>query len=86
MDQVTQSTASNAEESAAAAEELNAQSAELKQIVGDLSALVGSINQKSVHAAEASSTADENFSHAHPKAKVTNSIPRKKSLTSANKM
>lgn len=41
MDHVTQSTASNAEESASAAEELNAQSDTLKDIVDRLSAMVG---------------------------------------------
>ena len=42
MDKVTQSNASNAEESAAAAEELNAQSLTLKDAVTELTALVGS--------------------------------------------
>jgi len=41
MDQVTQRTAANAEESAAAAEELNAQSNTLKDIVNHLVAMVG---------------------------------------------
>ncbi len=41
MEEVTQKTAANAEESAAAAEELNAQSATLKDIVERLSAMVG---------------------------------------------
>ena len=41
MDQVTQTTAANAEESAAAAEELTAQSETLKDIVGRLTAMVG---------------------------------------------
>ena len=41
MEQVTQRTAANAEESAAAAEELNAQSESLKEIVGRMNALVG---------------------------------------------
>ncbi|HEY0967471.1 MAG TPA: methyl-accepting chemotaxis protein [Opitutaceae bacterium] len=41
MDKVTQSNASNAEETAAAAEELNAQSAMLLDAVGDLQKLVG---------------------------------------------
>ena len=42
MDKVTQSTASNAEETSAAAEELNAQSITLKDAVTELTALVGS--------------------------------------------
>jgi methyl-accepting chemotaxis protein len=41
MEQVTQKTAVNAEESASAAEELNAQSEALKEIVGRLGAMVG---------------------------------------------
>jgi methyl-accepting chemotaxis protein/methyl-accepting chemotaxis protein-1 (serine sensor receptor) len=41
MDQVTQRTAANAEESASAAEELNAQSETLKDIVARLTAMVG---------------------------------------------
>lgn len=41
MEQVTQTTAANAEESAAAAEELNAQSEALKDIVARLTSLVG---------------------------------------------
>jgi methyl-accepting chemotaxis protein len=41
MEQVTQKTAANAEESAAAAEELNAQSATLKEVVEQLTAMVG---------------------------------------------
>jgi methyl-accepting chemotaxis protein/methyl-accepting chemotaxis protein-1 (serine sensor receptor) len=41
MEQVTQTTAANAEQSAAAAEELNAQSEALKDIVGRLGAMVG---------------------------------------------
>lgn len=41
MEQVTQTTAANAEESAAAAEELNAQSESLRDVVGRLNALVG---------------------------------------------
>lgn len=41
MEQVTQTTAANAEQSAAAAEELNAQSEALKDIVGRLQAMVG---------------------------------------------
>ena len=41
IDQVTQTTAANAEEGAAAAEELNAQSEALKNIVEQLSAMVG---------------------------------------------
>ena len=41
MDQITQSTAATAEESASAAEELNAQSESLKEAVDRLTALVG---------------------------------------------
>ncbi|HEX8984886.1 MAG TPA: methyl-accepting chemotaxis protein [Bryobacteraceae bacterium] len=41
MEQVTQTTAANAEQSAAAAEELNAQSAAMEQIVERLTAVVG---------------------------------------------
>ena len=41
MEQVTQKTAANAEESASAAEELNAQSETLKDIVERLTAMVG---------------------------------------------
>jgi methyl-accepting chemotaxis protein/methyl-accepting chemotaxis protein-1 (serine sensor receptor) len=41
MEQVTQTTAANAEESAAAAEELNAQSESLRDVVGRLNAMVG---------------------------------------------
>ena len=41
MEQVTQTTAANAEESAAAAEELNAQSEALKDVVSRLQAMVG---------------------------------------------
>ena len=41
MEQVTQKTAGNAEESAAAAEELTAQSETLKDIVGHLTVMVG---------------------------------------------
>jgi methyl-accepting chemotaxis protein/methyl-accepting chemotaxis protein-1 (serine sensor receptor) len=41
MEQVTQTTAANAEESAAAAEELNAQSGTLKEVVERLAAVVG---------------------------------------------
>lgn len=40
MDQVTQSSAANAEESAAASEELNAQAEELSRMVGELQAMV----------------------------------------------
>jgi methyl-accepting chemotaxis protein len=47
MDKVTQSNASNAEETAAAAEELNAQSATLLESVGDLLRLVGGTGQAS---------------------------------------
>jgi methyl-accepting chemotaxis protein len=49
MEQVTQSTAANAEESAAAAEELNAQSEALKNLVIRLNAMVGGgVGQKAV--------------------------------------
>ena len=41
MEQVTQKSAANAEESASAAEQLNAQSETLKEIVGRLTAMVG---------------------------------------------
>jgi len=41
MEQVTQTTAANAEQSAAAAEELNAQSETMKDVVGRLQAMVG---------------------------------------------
>jgi methyl-accepting chemotaxis protein/methyl-accepting chemotaxis protein-1 (serine sensor receptor) len=41
MEQVTQKTAANAEESAAAAEELDAQSATLRDVVERLAAMVG---------------------------------------------
>jgi methyl-accepting chemotaxis protein len=41
MNNVTQQTAANAEESASASEELNAQSEQMKGVVGDLASLVG---------------------------------------------
>jgi methyl-accepting chemotaxis protein len=47
MDQVTQSNAANAEESAAAAEELNAQAEIMKQSVAELLRLVGSSGEAS---------------------------------------
>jgi methyl-accepting chemotaxis protein/methyl-accepting chemotaxis protein-1 (serine sensor receptor) len=43
MEQVTQKTAANAEESASAAEELNAQSQTMRHIVGQLTMLVGGV-------------------------------------------
>jgi len=49
MDKVTQSNASNAEETASAAEELNAQAISLKEAVADLSKLVGSSAQSSAN-------------------------------------
>jgi methyl-accepting chemotaxis protein len=45
MEQITQSTAANAEQSASAAEELNAQSETLKDVVNGLRARVGGIHQ-----------------------------------------
>ena len=45
MDQVTQSTAANAEESASASEELNAQSQTLLSVVDRLQAMVGGDSQ-----------------------------------------
>lgn len=61
MDQVTQSNAASAEESAAAAQELNAQAMAMKQAVGELSALVHSTKalstmntaQKTIHTSAA---------------------------------
>ncbi|MGA2740807.1 MAG: methyl-accepting chemotaxis protein [Bryobacteraceae bacterium] len=50
MEQVTQQTAANAEESASAAEELNAQSETLKDIVERLTAMVGGGHATSGHA------------------------------------
>jgi len=50
MEQVTQKTAANAEESAAAAEELTAQSATLKDIVENLTSMVGGGAASSGHA------------------------------------
>jgi methyl-accepting chemotaxis protein len=50
MEQVTQTTAANAEESAAAAEELTAQSETLKDIVETLTAMVGGEETTSGHA------------------------------------
>jgi methyl-accepting chemotaxis protein len=50
MEQVTQTTAANAEESAAAAEELNAQSKAMKEIVGRLHALVESDDSRDLSA------------------------------------
>lgn len=49
MEQVTQSTAANAEESAAAAEELNAQSEALKDIVLRLNSMVGGNAASTIH-------------------------------------
>jgi len=49
MDKVTQSNASNAEETASAAEELNAQAISLKEAVAELSKLVGSSGQSSAN-------------------------------------
>jgi len=46
MEQITQTTAANAEESAAAAEELTAQSQGLRDVVGRLSAMVGTGDSK----------------------------------------
>jgi methyl-accepting chemotaxis protein len=46
IEQVTQTTAANAEEGAAAAEELNAQSAALKDVVSNLAAMVGGDNRR----------------------------------------
>ncbi|MFZ5496182.1 MAG: methyl-accepting chemotaxis protein [Verrucomicrobiota bacterium] len=45
MDQLTQSNAGNAEETAAAAEELDAQAQALKGLVGDLQKLVGAVKE-----------------------------------------
>ncbi len=42
MEQVTQTTAANAEESASAASELTAQSESVKEVVAQLAAMVGS--------------------------------------------
>ncbi|MCX6954875.1 MAG: methyl-accepting chemotaxis protein [Verrucomicrobia bacterium] len=56
MDQITQSNAANAEETASAAEELNAQSVALNEVVVRLQALVGG---KANDAAESSSAATE---------------------------
>jgi methyl-accepting chemotaxis protein len=50
MEQVTQKTAANAEESAAAAEELNAQSETLKDVVERLTAMVGGGEAANTHA------------------------------------
>jgi methyl-accepting chemotaxis protein/methyl-accepting chemotaxis protein-1 (serine sensor receptor) len=50
MEQVTQKTAANAEESASAAEELNAQSETLKEIVDRLAAMVGGGETTNGHA------------------------------------
>ncbi|KMQ50536.1 methyl-accepting chemotaxis protein I [Chitinispirillum alkaliphilum] len=48
MDKVTQSNASNAEESASASEELSAQARELKDMVAELKAIVGGTAENSV--------------------------------------
>jgi methyl-accepting chemotaxis protein/methyl-accepting chemotaxis protein-1 (serine sensor receptor) len=46
MEQVTQTSAANAEESAAAAEELNAQSESLNHVVERLAAMVGGVDTR----------------------------------------
>jgi len=52
MDQITQSNAANAEESASASEELSAQAEELSRMVGDLEGIVnGNDSQKNHHSA-----------------------------------
>jgi methyl-accepting chemotaxis protein len=71
MDQVTQSNASNAEETAAAAEELSAQSIALTEVVGRLRKLVGGkfdAAAKSATPAEKPSTRDQSdeADFAHP--------------------
>ena len=53
MEQVTQKTAANAEESASAAEELNAQSESLKDVVERLTAMVGGGETVNGHARQA---------------------------------
>jgi len=55
MDKVTQSNASNAEETAAAAEELNAQAALLKEAVGNLQRLAGAGARATARAADRTS-------------------------------
>ena len=57
MDQVTQSNAGNAEETAAAAEELNSQAAMLNDAVGRLQALTGLNTTSAAHVAPAAKTA-----------------------------
>lgn len=83
MEQVTQTTAANAEESAAAAEELNAQSEALRDIVGRLHALVGGQQQPETRtrsravrpiAAQAVAKASSLISHASPSRFVSQSF------------
>jgi methyl-accepting chemotaxis protein len=54
MDQVTQSNAANAEESASASEELSAQAEELSQIVRELQNMVGGTSDQATTHSESS--------------------------------
>ncbi|PTY05738.1 methyl-accepting chemotaxis protein [Opitutaceae bacterium EW11] len=59
MDQVTQSNAAHAEESASAAVELNAQAVALREIVGELSRVVGRVKAKVEDGADAGTVESE---------------------------
>lgn len=63
MDQVTQNTASNAEESASASEELNAQAESMKEAVQSLIALINGASSAISHTA----IANPGYSHKQPK-------------------
>jgi len=89
MDKVTQSNASNAEESAAAAEELNAQAGVLKQSVGELLQLVGSTGRSGVsqpaQGSEQYQTSREVVSPAKRHAPTHNSNGRAPAMTTEKK-
>jgi len=89
MDKVTQSNASNAEESAAAAEELNAQAGVLKQSVGELLQLVGSTGRSGVsqpaQGSEQYQTSREVVSPAKRHAPTHNSNGRAPAMTTGKK-
>ena len=75
MDKVTQSNASNAEESAAAAEELNAQSLTLKDAVTELSALVGRSGSSSYGVQNPTPTAKHHAPMIHRSSNPVRKIP-----------
>jgi len=86
MDKVTQSNASNAEETAAAAEELNAQSLTLKDAVAELTALVGGSGSANHASSNPTPAVKHNVSRVHRASNPVKNIlaPRTKTDVTAD--